>query len=197
MQTRTQNSAENARHATSKPTRIVLTGFMGAGKTTVGRMLAERLGWTFVDLDDVIVETAGESIATLFAEYGEAEFRERERAALDQVLAVNEMVLALGGGALETEANRVRLRASSGTRVIFLEAPLGVLLGRCEDQQRDGAGAARPILADPALLERYTRRLPQYRAAHHTLTTAGSEPTEIVEKILTEIFVASNSNSPS
>lgn len=171
------------------PTRIVLTGFMGAGKTTVGRMLAKRLGWDFFDLDDGIVAAEGQSIAALFAEHGEAAFRERERRALERVLAAKKMVLALGGGALETPANRELLQAAAGTQVVFLEAPIEVLLLRCEEQQNQAGqmktgAAVRPVLADPALLERYTRRLPQYRQAHHTFTTAGHEPAAIVEKIL-------------
>ena len=195
MQTAGHNSMVDSPQVTA-PSRLVLTGFMGAGKSTVGRALAKRLGWKFLDLDEIIVEAEGRSIADLFADLGEAGFREQERIALASALKENSTVLALGGGAVETAANRELLRTTPNTQVIFLEAPLGVLLQRCEQQIAPGS-AVRPVLADPALLERYALRLPYYRDAHHTFTTAGREPAEIVESILTTISSGSKSISHS
>ncbi len=173
---------------TSLPARIVLTGFMGAGKTTVGRLLAERLGWTFIDLDDAIVEAEGQDIAALFATLGEEAFREREQAALQRVLLQTSMVLALGGGAIETEANRTLLHATPDTRIIFLEAPLATLLARCQQQQAQPGAAERPVLANlENLLQRYMARLPHYRSAHHSITTAGQEPARVVDALLRQL----------
>ena len=81
---------------------IVLTGFMGSGKSTVGPLLAERLGWKFVDADDVIAAEAGCTIPEIFRREGEAAFRERERATIERLVEGGGLVLALGGGAIET-----------------------------------------------------------------------------------------------
>src|ERR1700691_2026118 len=97
------------------PRRIVLTGFMGSGKSTVGPLLAARLGWRFVDVDDVIEAEARTKITELFARDGEAAFREREHEAIKRLAESEELVLALGGGAIETEAVRALLLGSAGT----------------------------------------------------------------------------------
>ncbi len=177
-----------AQSATPMPERIVLTGFMGAGKSTVGRIVAERLGWEFVDLDDVIVEAAGKSIAALFDSVGETAFRAQEHQALHSVLARPRMVLALGGGAIETAANRDLLQASASTRVVFLEAPLGTLLERCQQQQAQPGAAARPVLADlENLLQRFTLRLPHYRTAHITVRTTGKDAASVADELLRQL----------
>ena len=80
--------------------RIVLTGFMGSGKTTVGPLVAARLGWRFVDVDDVIETEAAATIAELFARDGEASFREREHMTIVQLITEDTLVIALGGGAI-------------------------------------------------------------------------------------------------
>jgi shikimate kinase len=165
--------------------RIVLTGYMGAGKTTVGRLLAQQLRWPFVDLDDAIVQAEGQSIASLFATIGEAAFRVRETAALARELAHAPLVLALGGGAIESETNRALLASTSETQVVFLEAPLEVLLARCEQQQAQPNATVRPVLADPQRwMQRYAERLPYYRMAHHALATADQGPAETVQTLL-------------
>ena len=169
----------------------MLTGFMGAGKSTVGRILAGRLGWEFVDLDDEIVAAAGQSIAALFDSVGEPAFREQEHQALRRVLTRSRIVLALGGGAIETAANRDLLHATSGTRVVFLEAPLGVLLERCQQQQAQPGAAARPVLADlENVLQRFTLRLPHYRAAHLTVRTTGKDAATVAEELLRQLQVS-------
>ena len=85
----------------ASPRRIVLTGFMGSGKSTVGPLVAARLGWRFLDVDDVIEAEAGVAIAEIFARHGEAHFRELERATIARLAADGALVLALGGGAIE------------------------------------------------------------------------------------------------
>jgi shikimate kinase len=179
------------------PARIVLTGFMGSGKTTVGKLLANHMGWEFLDLDDVIIQAQGQSISTLFAEHGEPAFRQCEHQALKSVVGKTRLVLALGGGALETRENLELLLADPGTCLIFLEAPLDLLLERCQLQAKEQGNAIRPLLADPMLLERYARRLPLYRAAHHTFTTVHQKPTETLQKILRTLSCDKNSDSTS
>ena len=142
--------------------RIVLTGFMGSGKSTVGPLLARHLGWKFVDVDDVIESEAGATIADLFARHGEAQFRDREHATIARLAAGDALILALGGGAIEHPSTRSLLLTASGTLLVHLEVELATTLARCGE-----TGPIRPILADQANLEsRYQRRLPLYRTAH-------------------------------
>lgn len=94
------------------PERIILIGYRGSGKTTVGRLIAERLGWDFADADEHIEAAAGRSIAAIFASEGEAEFREREAAVLGQLCRQPRLVAATGGGAILRPANRELLRAA-------------------------------------------------------------------------------------
>jgi shikimate kinase len=160
--------------------RIVLTGFMGSGKSTVGPLLAARLGWRFVDADEVIEAEAGAKIAELFSRHGEAAFREREREAIARLVEGEEMVLALGGGAIETEAVRELLLGSAGTLLVHLEVELETTLRRCA-----GTEAVRPILADRAnLAARYERRLPLYRLAHVSIRVDGLSPEEAMGAIV-------------
>ena len=109
--------------------RIVLTGFMGSGKSTVGPLLARRLGWRFVDADEVIVADTGIPIAEFFARHGEAAFREREHATIARLAEEDALVLALGGGAIETEALRNLLLQSAGTLLVHLHVKLETTAG--------------------------------------------------------------------
>ena len=119
---------------------IILTGFMGTGKTTVGRALADRLGWRFVDLDDRIAERAGKSVPAIFEEDGEAAFRDLETAVCRQIASERGLVVATGGGAVLRAANREALE-KAGT-VICLEATPDTIL------ERVGAGNDRPMLGE-------------------------------------------------
>jgi shikimate kinase len=141
--------------------RIVLTGFMGAGKTSTGRELAKRLGWEFADLDAVIEAGAGLTIAELFERDGEAEFRRMESSALARSLARKKIVLALGGGAVETLTNRLLLEQTPATLNVFLDAPFSILQQRV---MRHNGGAVRPVFSDAAAAEkRFQQRLPFYQ----------------------------------
>ena len=152
--------------------RLILTGFMGAGKSTVGEILGRDLGWRFVDLDRVI-----EGVQTTYGsgdirEHGEAEFRRREQDAVQQLNDEEQIVLALGGGTVEDESTRSLLVHSPGNCVVFLHAELSELLARCMVE-----GKTRPLLAAPEAMEaRHARRLPHYRAAHVTVTTSAWHP---------------------
>jgi shikimate kinase len=162
-----------------RPRRIVLTGFMGSGKSTVGPLLATRLGWRFVDADDAIATEAGCTIAEIFAREGETAFRERERQTIARLAAEDELVLALGGGAIETEATRSLLLHAPETLLVHLEVDLATTLARCR-----GTEHLRPILADQTnLAARYQRRLPLYRAAHLSIPVDTLTPEQVVEAI--------------
>lgn len=164
-----------------EPTRrVVLTGFMGSGKTTVGPLVAQRLGWTFVDVDDVIAADAGTTIPEIFRSEGETEFRRRERETIKGLAHCDELVLALGGGAIEDETTRLLLLRNPETLVVHLEVKLETTLARCR-----GTEHLRPVLADEAnLASRYERRLPLYRMAHVTIAVDAMTPDEVAEAIV-------------
>jgi shikimate kinase len=152
---------------------------MGSGKSTAGPLVAARLGWQFVDVDDVIEAEAGVTIAELFARHGEAAFREREHAAISRLAGGHALVLALGGGAIEHSATRALLLHSPGTLLIHLEVELATTLARCR-----GTEHVRPILADHAnLASRYHRRLPLYRTAHVSIPVDPLTPEQVADAI--------------
>lgn len=160
--------------------RIVLTGFMGSGKTTVGPLVAARLGWKFVDADDVIAAEAGCSIPEIFRREGEAAFRERERGTVARLAADDALVLALGGGAIEDATTRAILVGSPETLVVHLEVALATTLARCRGTEHE-----RPVLADERnLAARYERRLPLYRMAHVSIDVDALTPAEVAEAVV-------------
>jgi shikimate kinase len=174
--------------------RIVLTGFMGAGKTTVGRLLAARLGWKFLDLDACIESRTGLAVPSIFAAHGEAHFRHLESQALAASLGRSNVVLALGGGAPESLTNRLLIEQTPATATIFLDAPFAALMARCVSQSMDigsttSTAQVRPILADPAAAEaRFLARQPIYRRlAHHTIATASLTTEETVATLLAHL----------
>jgi shikimate kinase len=158
--------------------RIVLTGFMGSGKTTIGTLLAERLGWRFLDLDREIEARDGRTVPQIFAapgnKGGEAHFRRLESAALASLLGQRNLVLALGGGAPEELGNRLLLEQTPHTAVVYLSASFETLVARCTQQAADPTATARPNLVDLTAAERrFHLRRPHYeRIAAHTVDTA-------------------------
>jgi shikimate kinase len=175
--------SERAQQERQLVSRLILTGFMGAGKSTVGAILARDLGWRFMDLDRVIEASSRSTVAEIFRDYGEADFRRRERQAVEQLISEEEIVLALGGGTIEDDSTRSLLIHSPGNCLVFLHAELPDLLARCMVEDK-----VRPLLAEPDALEaRHTRRLPHYRAAHVTLTTTGLAPQEVADRVLAHI----------
>jgi shikimate kinase len=161
--------------------RLVLTGFMGAGKSTIGRILASRLGWNFLDLDAHLEQRTGATIPQLFERHGEAHFRRLESTALASALGHSNTVLALGGGTPEGLTNRLLLEQTPATFTIFLDAPFPVLFDRCMLQ-----GIARPVLEDPDAAQlRFSARHPLYlRLAHLTIDTAVISPEETVDSLI-------------
>jgi shikimate kinase len=164
--------------------RLVLTGFMGAGKSTIGRLLASRLHWNFLDLDAHLESRTNATIPQLFELHGEARFRRLESTALASALALSNTVLALGGGTPEDLTNRLLLEQTPATFTIFLDAPFPTLFDRCMLQD-----IARPVLEDPAAAQlRFARRHPLYRRlAGLTIETADLTPTQTVEALLLKL----------
>jgi shikimate kinase len=186
--------------------RLVLAGFMGAGKTTVGRLLADRLGWDFLDLDAYIESRAGLTVPSIFAAHGEPRFRQLESQALASALGRSHLVLALGGGAPEVLTNRLLLEQTPATATIFLDAPFPTLFDRCMIQALNPAassessspehmlpsalpGQVRPLLADPVAAEaRFLLRHPIYRRlARHTIDTSSLTSEETVDVLLARL----------
>jgi shikimate kinase len=172
----------------ANPSCIVLTGFMGAGKTTVGALLAERLGWRFVDSDRVVEKQAGMTVAEIFERSGEAAFRAMEAAAIQKSAESEQLVIAIGGGALEMAATRRFLAERTDCLIVFLEASLETMIDRCAGHTD---GPVRPVLADRSrLAERWSQRLPWYRQAHLTVDTGELSPDAVAECILRELEAA-------
>lgn len=158
---------------------IALTGYMGAGKSTVGGIVADALGCPFLDLDDIIVKKAGKSIPEIFAQDGEPAFRTMEADCLAKTVkkySQSTVVLALGGGTVTCPGAVQLLRKN--TLCIWLKAPLQTL------EERVAAAAGRP-LADEHFARRYAEREPLYQAASHiVLETDGLTSEEIADEII-------------
>jgi shikimate kinase len=161
---------------------VCLAGFMGTGKTTIGRRLARQLAWNFVDLDTRIEERAGLRITEIFDRLGEPAFRELERELLVQALGEaaeqdRPTVLALGGGTFAQPGN-VELLRSHGGIVIWLDCPIEVLLRRCVTM------AHRPLFRDEASFRQlYDQRRPFYQQADYRVESY-VEPRRVIEQIL-------------
>ena len=159
---------------------ITLTGFMGSGKTTVGKVLADFLGCPFMDLDDLVVKKAGKSIPDIFSQDGEPAFRALEAQVLRKTVdkyTESTVVLALGGGAILAPASAALLHEK--TVCIYLRATLDTLL-----QRLAGETAGRP-LADDSLAGRLAEREPVYeKTAHVIIDTDGLTPDEVADEII-------------
>jgi len=161
------------------PENVILVGFMGAGKSQVGRLLAKRLGRCFVETDEMISGREGRSIAEIFATTGEAHFREREAELLDLLRLKRGEVIATGGGFPCREGRMEALRAL-GT-VIWLAGDFETLYARA------GRAGARPMLDGRPKAEvraLYESRVPFYRQAHLTVDTSGMGVDQVVNRIL-------------
>jgi shikimate kinase len=156
--------------------RIVLVGFMGAGKTTVGRHLASLLGWDFVDLDDAVVSRAGKPVAAIFREDGEPAFREAEQAAAADLEKRRFVVIAAGGGAFVGPATRAAL--TRDTLTVWLRCALPALLARIADDGDRPLAVNRERIS--ALL---TEREPVYRLADLVVDTTGVAPPDAAREI--------------
>lgn len=156
---------------------VYLVGFMGSGKSTVGRLVAERLDWEFVDLDEKIEAHDGRSIQQIFSESGEEQFREIESELLHRFSESFPCVVALGGGTYVDPKNR-RLIDQSG-RAVYLKTSLETILERVKVDH------TRPLFST---IERtaklYRERLPSYQKAQMQIVTDGLNPDQIAERII-------------
>jgi len=165
--------------------RVVLTGFMGAGKSTIGHLLADRIGWEFLDLDTHIEVTAGKSAKELFAKVGESGFRQLESEILAIALQRSRLILAPGGAVIDRNENRHALASSVDSFIVFLDAPFHTLVERCLEQERAGHATYRPILHHTALAAaRYKSRRLLYAAhAQIRIDVGANSPEDAVELI--------------
>lgn len=181
----TPTSDQAARDRALAGRHVILVGLMGAGKSTVGTLLATRLGRAFVDTDDVVVATTGSTVSEIFAARGEPAFRALERTAVADVCASPQpLVVACGGGAVLDPENR-RMMSRAGV-VVWLRAAPAQLAARV------GEGDARPLLArgTPAeTLERLAAvRAPGYEAvADVVVDTDELSPSDVTERVLQEL----------
>jgi len=138
------------------------------------------LGWQFIDADEWIEAKSGRSVAEIFARHGEPFFRALEESTIAQLAGQEALVLALGGGAIESEATRALLTTTPGTLLIHLHVELVTALARCQ-----GTENARPVLADRAnLASRYERRLLLYRSARISIPVDALTPEQAVEAVV-------------
>ena len=166
---------------------IYLVGFMGSGKTTVGRVLADELGWAFFDLDEEIGKRAGKTIPEIFEQQGEGVFREIESDALMQRVAQvrngRPQVVAMGGGTFTSEEN-IDLALNNGV-AIWLDAPLSVI------EERVGQETNRPLARDQEKLRKlFADRQLLYARADYRIDIAGLDTPGVVARVLAlPIFV--------
>jgi shikimate kinase len=160
--------------------KVLLTGFMGTGKTTVGRRLAERLERPFFDLDSVVEEMVGVSVREIFDTQGEEAFRKLEKVALQSLLETEGAIVATGGGTLTREENIALVRGRGLT--VWLDAPLEVIEGRLDRRMKQ----ERPLFASLAEMRAlFTDRQPAYRQADMRIEIDGGDSVEqIVSRLI-------------
>ena len=168
--------------------RLILIGYRGCGKTTVGRRLAERLGWEFVDTDRLVEQAAWRTIREIFEQQGEAAFRTLESHAVALAVSSAQRVISVGGGAVLSDDNR-RLLREAGT-CVWLTASSAELARRTSGDPQ--TAATRPALSDADARQEVrtllAQREPLYRElAEHTIDTEGRTP-EAVTEIVAELF---------
>lgn len=155
---------------------IFLTGFMGSGKTTVGRILAALAGYEFLDLDDLIAGRAGKPVSAIFSDHGEGEFRSLEREAIASLRGSDRTVVALGGGAYTFEENRERIARIGKT--VWLDCPLDSCLSRI------GRDNSRPLLRDvDSMRSLFNERRHLYSLADYAFDSGSGSPEQIASAI--------------
>lgn len=157
---------------------IILIGMMGSGKTTVGKLLAERLQYKLIDTDHIIEETQGLSITRIFEAHGESKFRELEENVIDKISKLTDVVISTGGGIILNPINTIRLK-EMGT-VIYLKASAEQLEANLSDSPDD-----RPLLKTHTLAVLLKVRESLYaNAAHYCIDIDGKTIEEITSEIL-------------
>lgn len=161
--------------------RLLLVGFMGAGKSSVGRLAAQMLGWAFVDMDSEVERRTGRTVAEIFATDGEAAFREVERLVAGELLSASRVVLASGGGWAASADWREATPA--GTHSVWLDVSVDEAIRRASTQP-----GTRPLMeersAGHALAELHKKRAPYYALADVRVDTEGSTVEDVTARVL-------------
>ncbi len=164
----------------NKVKNIILVGFMGTGKSSIGKLLSEELNWNFVDTDTLIEQSAGMTISEIFQQKGESKFRDMESDILETVLSKDNQVVATGGGIVLREENIKKIKENG--LMIGLTASPQIILART------GKKKTRPVLGDKPTLDRVKEilnfREPLYAQADYTVDTSRISKDQIVKLIL-------------
>ena len=163
---------------------IVLCGFMGSGKSTIGNLLSKKMGMAFIDLDAYIEKKENKSVSQIFADSGEEYFRQLEKNAVKELAYKKSVILATGGGTLTFREN-VDILKNAGNKIILLDLPVEVV------EQRLQGDTKRPLLNRPdkekVMRELYEKRLPLYRSAADIVVNAANSPMQVCMEIMANL----------
>ncbi len=163
---------------------IVLCGFMGSGKSTIGNLLSKKMGMAFIDLDAYIEKKENKSVSQIFEESGEEYFRQLERDAVKELAYKKSIILATGGGTLTFQQNVDTLK-NANNKIILLDLPVEVISKRLQGDTK------RPLLNRPdkekVMRELYEKRLPLYRSAADIIVNAANSPMQVCMEIISNI----------
>ncbi len=163
---------------------IVLCGFMGSGKSTIGNLLSRKMGMAFIDLDAYIEKKENKSVSQIFADSGEEYFRQLERDAVKELAYKKSIILATGGGTLTFQQN-VDILKNADNKIILLDLPVEVVAKRLKGDTK------RPLLNRPdkekVMRELYEKRLPLYRSAADIVVNAANAPMQVCMEIISNI----------